>query len=1156
VSEQVLRLGIDPSGMESGARRARRATDEVRTGARGAAQGTESLGGALTGIQQPLRTVATLAAALGVTFAAGMGLREAISVTNDFSTAQSRLVVATGATGDSLAALQEDARDIFRGVPQDIVTVSTVLGELTTRIDGTREEIRELTRETLDFARVTGTEASTAARNLGQLINALGVPVSETGELLDQLTFAAQSTGINVGDLTRAIIEAGPAFEELGFGVERSIALFAQFERVGARPSEVIGSLNIALTRLAQSGAQDAEAAFGELLESIRDAPSLLGAVEIAAEAFGSRVGAKVAEDIRQGTFEVDAFVDAMRGADGVFRETADAALTNSERWSIFGNNLRDAVAPALTGVAGLAVSLTDDVGLLTDVVVSLAVAMGLAATAGLWGAISGVALAMAGWATSIVGLIASVNSLAAAVALLQTAIGPAGWVLLGITAISAAVFAWRRNQRDLNDTLSESTTALASYRTELAATTQGAREAQLAGLELAIAREREALATLEAAEASARTGRGAEGLAEFNRITQELERQRALVSELEGLYSETAAAVRDGANAAGDLNDALSDIPDVVGEVAERLETSTALLIQATDLGIRQVGIWQDLVRRMERARAISRDMNADLADRVASEREARDIMDALANNLAPQLRAVTAQIGSDLRELPASLSEVRETVPGILGDLNDASVDSASIFEENWLAAVQVVGASLGGVASQVANIATLFATGNIAGGIAASIGAAVSLRGRGSGEEDRAIQRMAEAADRAARAFADLSAAVGRSIEVERLRITGREAEADVLSLQQAQQRQLQDFLDAFLADASLSFGMTPQEMLQRRGAAGDLDLSAPIEEQIAALRAQGDRWSDALADWLDMIKFQAEELDSLVRAQEARAQQQRRAFEMDMDMFAAEIAGDDRRMLELQLQRDAEARMANAQALVDAGIITEEAFASLVDLLETRATQAIRDYEAAQADAVASLEQRIELDLLMAQGRDEEAAIMRLQIQQQLQLAEAMAVLGDASDELLVRLAELHDLQMQNLRDSLRARTDAPQDSVREAVEREVRRRPPRIIGGTEATIRVADPQQAVAQLSALSASQYLQEISRWTRETAQNTRDGVQVQATQAGGGSVTINVTLPNVRDISDPEDLRRIGGAVDEALGGRNARRRRARGEAMVLRG
>jgi TP901 family phage tail tape measure protein len=1153
VSEQVLRLGIDPSGMESGARRARRATDEVRTGARGAAQGTDSLGGALTGIQQPLRTVATLAAALGVTFAAGMGLREAISVTNDFSEAQSRLVVATGATGDSLAALQEDARDIFRGVPQDIVTVSTVLGELTTRIDGTREEIRDLTRETLDFARVTGTEASTAARNLGQLINALGVPVSETSELLDQLTFAAQSTGINVGDLTRAIIEAGPAFEEMGFGVERSIALFAQFERVGARPSEVIGSLNIALTRLAQSGAQDAEAAFGDLLESIRDAPSLLGAVEIAAEAFGSRVGAKVAEDIRQGTFEVDAFVDAMRGADGVFRETADAALTNSERWSIFGNNLRDAVAPALSGVAGLAVSLTDDVGLLTDVVVSLAVAMGLAATAGLWGAISGVALAMAGWATSIVGLIASVNSLAAAVALLQTAIGPAGWVLLGITAISAAVFAWRRNQRDLNDTLSESTTALASYRTELAATTQGAREAQLAGLELAIAREREALATLEAAEAGARTGRGAEGLAEFNRITQELERQRTLVAELEGLHSETAAAVRDGANAAGDLNDALSDIPDVVGEVTERLETSTALMIQATDLGIRQVGIWQDLVRRMERARAISRDMNADLADRVAAERESRDIMDALANNLAPQLRAVTAQIGSDLRELPASLSEVRETVPGILGDLNEASVDSANIFEDNWLAAIQVVGASLGGVASQVANIATLFATGNVAGGIAASIGAAISLRGRGSDEDERAIQRMAEAADRAARAFADLSAAVGRSIEVERLRITGREAEADVLSLQQAQQRRLQDFLDAFLADASLSFGMTPQEMLQRRG---DLDLSAPIEEQIAALRAQGDRWSDALADWLDMIKFQAEELDSLVRAQEARAQQQRRAFEMDMDMFAAEIAGDDRRMLELQLQRDAEARMANAQALVDAGIITEEAFASLVDLLETRATQAIRDYEAAQADAVASLEQRIELDLLMAQGRDEEAAIMRLQIQQQLQLAEAMAVLGDASDELLVRLAELHDLQMQNLRDSLRARTDAPQDSVREAVEREVRRRPPRIIGGTEATIRVADPQQAVAQLSALSASQYLQEISRWTRETAQNTRDGVQVQATQAGGGSVTINVTLPNVRDISDPEDLRRIGGAVDEALGGRNARRRRARGEAMVLRG
>jgi phage-related minor tail protein len=77
---------------------------------------------------------------------------------------------------------------------------------------------------------------------------------------------------------------------------------------------------------------------FEELLESIKDAPDILAATTLASEAFGSRVGAKVAEDIRAGRFEVEAFADEVAGVSGVVRDTAAATETFKDRMGILKN--------------------------------------------------------------------------------------------------------------------------------------------------------------------------------------------------------------------------------------------------------------------------------------------------------------------------------------------------------------------------------------------------------------------------------------------------------------------------------------------------------------------------------------------------------------------------------------------------------------------------------------------------------------------------------------------------------------------------------------------------------------------------------------------------------------------------------------------------
>jgi len=179
-------------------------------------------------------------------------------------------------------------------------------------------------------------------------MNALDRDANGLSLTMDQLTLAVQMSGVSVNNLSEYIIAAGPSFEEMGFGLERSIALFSSFYQAGAEPRELLSSLNILLNRMAKDGATNAEEAFNMLLEQIKEAPDILSATTIASEAFGARVGAKVADDIRAGRFEVDEWTAAIAGAGGTLMQTAEASETLEEKWAQASNSMKVAYESAL----------------------------------------------------------------------------------------------------------------------------------------------------------------------------------------------------------------------------------------------------------------------------------------------------------------------------------------------------------------------------------------------------------------------------------------------------------------------------------------------------------------------------------------------------------------------------------------------------------------------------------------------------------------------------------------------------------------------------------------------------------------------------------------------------------------------------------------
>ena len=409
---------------------------------------TESAGGAGSGVSDMASKIEKVLVAAGITKLIGHITAAVKEMANEFSNTSSIIAKSSGATGAALGDLHRSAMNVFAGVPESADTVANTMAALNTATDLTGKALEDLTGLTLAYARVNNVDAATSANTLGRLMNALDMDAGQLSVTMDQLTKASQMSGIGVDSLANYIIQAGPSFEEMGFSVERSIALFSSFHKAGAEPRELLSSLNILLNRMAQDGATNAEEAFNMLLDSIKDAPDILSATTIASEAFGARVGAKVADDIRAGRFEIDEWVEAIGNADGTLATTANAAATLEERWTSASNQMSVAfssvLSPAITTVSGGLADLKMGVGeFLADNPAVVAVLSGLAVGF----------MAVAG-GLAIYKLAMTIGTVVTAIfgTTLSVALWPLTLIVLAIAAVTAGfilLFNWISNSNE-----------------------------------------------------------------------------------------------------------------------------------------------------------------------------------------------------------------------------------------------------------------------------------------------------------------------------------------------------------------------------------------------------------------------------------------------------------------------------------------------------------------------------------------------------------------------------------------------------------------------------------------------------------------------------------------------------------------------------------
>ncbi len=361
-------------------------------------------------------------------FAAGaVGAGVALAkIGEDFDTAYDRIRVGTGATGEVLDGLKDDFKTVFASVPDDSATVGQALADLNTRMGLTGEPLADLTELFLDLSRITGTDVSSNVANMTRVFGDWSVSTEDSADALDVMFRAAQASGVGLDQLSGGLVKFGAPMRQLGFSFTEATAILSKFEKEGVNTELVMGSMRVALGRMARAGEEPIET-FGRVTDEIRNAANAGEANALALEMFGSRAGPDMAAAIREGRFEIgDLHAALALGTDTSAAATEDTQ-SMSESMGELKNAVKVAVEPAASKVFEV---LGDAMGWVTENANWLIPVLGAAV-----GAIAAVAAI-----TAVLNLVMAANPIALVVVAVAALVAGLVWAYNNVDWFRSAV--------------------------------------------------------------------------------------------------------------------------------------------------------------------------------------------------------------------------------------------------------------------------------------------------------------------------------------------------------------------------------------------------------------------------------------------------------------------------------------------------------------------------------------------------------------------------------------------------------------------------------------------------------------------------------------------------------------------------------------------
>ena len=261
----------------------------------------------------------------------------------------------TGASGDALAEMQQQVRDIATSMPTTFEDAGTAIGEVNTRFGLTGEALQELSEDFLKFAAINDTDVNNSIDTIQSAMAAFNTEVEKAPEVLDLFTAAGQQTGVPIESLAEKLKQNAVALQEMGFGLEDSVMFLAELDKSGADTSTVLAGLKGALKNATKEGKPMNEA-LHDIQDSLKNAASDTEAAQLATELFGSKAGAAIAEYVRNGQLDFESLGVSMEEYAGrvsqTYEETQDPMdelTTAMNEMKDLGYEIAESAAPIIT---------------------------------------------------------------------------------------------------------------------------------------------------------------------------------------------------------------------------------------------------------------------------------------------------------------------------------------------------------------------------------------------------------------------------------------------------------------------------------------------------------------------------------------------------------------------------------------------------------------------------------------------------------------------------------------------------------------------------------------------------------------------------------------------------------------------------------------
>lgn len=238
MADTTIRIDVDASGAQRGARVVRRSLNDID----GAAERTSRGLGALK------------AAFAGVSVAAvSFEVSRAIGVFADFQQSISSLSAITGAAGEDLKFYSEAAKELGRTstlTASQVAEAFKLIASAKPDLLDNAEALKAVTAQAITLAEAAGITVPDAANALGNSLNQFAADAEDAGRFINVLAAGAKFGASAITDTTLALKVVGPVASNAGVSFEEINAQIQSLAAVGLKGAEAGTALRNVILRL------------------------------------------------------------------------------------------------------------------------------------------------------------------------------------------------------------------------------------------------------------------------------------------------------------------------------------------------------------------------------------------------------------------------------------------------------------------------------------------------------------------------------------------------------------------------------------------------------------------------------------------------------------------------------------------------------------------------------------------------------------------------------------------------------------------------------------------------------------------------------------------------------------------------------------------